>query len=98
MENQDFTPAPNNHLVKAILTMLFCCLPFGIVSLVYAAKVDSLWSMGQREAAVKAADDANEWGNIALICGTVCHACLALLYFLRIVACVADDTFNFDSF
>ncbi len=98
MENQDFTPAPNNHLVKAILTMLFCCLPFGIVSLVYAAKVDSLWSIGQKEAALKAADDANKWGNIALICGIVAIVCYLLFYFLIFVACVADDTFNFDSF
>ena len=29
-----------NNMVWAILTTLFCCLPFGIVSIVYAAQVD----------------------------------------------------------
>ena len=30
---------PSNNLVWAILTTICCCLPFGIVSIVYAAKV-----------------------------------------------------------
>ncbi len=71
MENQDFTPAPDNHLVKAILTMLFCCLPFGIVALINATKVESLWASGQKEQAQKAAADADKWANVALICGIV---------------------------
>ncbi len=71
MENQDFTPAPDNHLVKAILTMLFCCLPFGIVSLIHATKVEGLWAQGQKMQAQKEAADADKWANIALICGIV---------------------------
>ena len=35
-----------NHMVWAILTTLFCCLPFGIVSIVHAARVDSLSAAG----------------------------------------------------
>jgi hypothetical protein len=69
MENQRMTPAPDNHLVKAILTMLFCCLPFGIVSLVYATKVEGLWAQGEKELAHKAANDANKWANIGIGCG-----------------------------
>lgn len=30
-----------SHLVPAILCTLFCCVPLGIVALVYAAQVDS---------------------------------------------------------
>lgn len=71
MENQDFSPAPDNHLVKSILTMLFCCLPFGIVALISATKVESLWASGQKEQAQKAAADADKWANVALICGIV---------------------------
>ena len=71
MENQDFSPAPDNHLVKSILTMLFCCLPFGIVALINATKVESLWASGQKEQAQKAAADADKWANVALIGGIV---------------------------
>ena len=34
------TPQVPNNLVWAILTTLFCCLPAGIVSIVYAAQVN----------------------------------------------------------
>ncbi len=42
---------PDSNLVWAILTTLFCCLPFGIVSIVYASKVDSYWAQGNLPAA-----------------------------------------------
>ena len=50
MENSNNTPPPyvgeqmpaiENHLVLAVLTTLFCCLPFGIVSIVYSVQVNS---------------------------------------------------------
>ncbi len=37
---------PNNNLVPAILVTLFCCLPFGIASIVFAAQVDSKYAAG----------------------------------------------------
>lgn len=35
--------APGNNLVWGILATVFCCLPFGIVSIVKASKVNALW-------------------------------------------------------
>ena len=47
--NQQNTPMikPDSNLVWAILTTLICCLPFGVVAIVKACKVDSLWANGQ---------------------------------------------------
>ena len=53
-------PPIANHLVWAILVTLFCCLPLGIVAIVYAAKVDSLAAAGQYAQAQEAADKAKE--------------------------------------
>jgi hypothetical protein len=39
-------PKPKNNLVPAILVTLFCCLPFGIASIVFASQVDSKYSGG----------------------------------------------------
>lgn len=39
MENQN---KADNNMIWAILCTLFCCLPFGIVSIINAAKVDGL--------------------------------------------------------
>lgn len=52
---------PNNYLVWAILGTIFCCLPFGIVSIVYASKVDGLWLAGNYFAATEAARKAKTW-------------------------------------
>lgn len=48
-------------LVWSILTMLFCCLPFGIVSLVYSTQVNSLLSVGNVPGAQESARKARFW-------------------------------------
>ena len=37
---------PNNNLVLGILVTIFCCLPFGIVSIVKSTSVSKLWATG----------------------------------------------------
>lgn len=54
-------PKPSNYLVWAILSTMFCCLPFGIPSIVYASKVDGLWYAGRYEEAQEAASKARLW-------------------------------------
>jgi hypothetical protein len=60
-----------NHLVWAILSTLFCCLPLGIVSIVYASQVDGKRAAGDiagaREASVKAKFWAMLSAGLALI-------------------------------
>ena len=62
---------PDSGLVWGILTTLFCCLPFGIVSIVYASKVDSLWDMGNYQGAMDSAKKAKNWAMWAAIIGGV---------------------------
>ena len=63
METQ---PAIKNHLVLAILTTLFCCLPFGIVAIVYASRVDSLAIAGNLAGAQEASRKAKFWGMLSV--------------------------------
>jgi hypothetical protein len=72
-------PPPSNNLVWAILTTIFCCLPFGIVSIVQAAKVNGLWSQGQTAAAQEAADSAKKWAIIGAVIGLVLNALWIIL-------------------
>lgn len=58
-------------LVWAILSTICCCLPFGIVSIVYAAKVNSLVASGAYVDAEEAARQAVKWAWIAFGCGIV---------------------------
>jgi hypothetical protein len=50
-----------NHLVEAILVTLFCCMPFGVVAIVYAAQVNTLLEQGNYEAALSASKNAEKW-------------------------------------
>ncbi len=72
---------PSNNLVWGILTTILCCLPFGIVSIVYATKVDTLWATGQYEAALDNSRKAKNWAVAAAITGVV----VAVLYLLVFV-------------
>ena len=63
-------PVPN-YLVPAILTTLFCCLPFGIVSIVYAAQVNGKAQTGDRAGALESSRKAKMWAWISFGVGLV---------------------------
>ena len=71
-------PYVANNLIWAILTTLFCCLPLGIVSIVYAAQVDGRAAAGD---IAGARDSARKAGNWALASALALPALLALWFF-----------------
>jgi hypothetical protein len=50
-----------NYLVQAILCTLFCCLPAGVVAIVYAAQVNGKLQAGDIRGARAASDTAKMW-------------------------------------
>ncbi|WP_136467262.1 CD225/dispanin family protein [Flagellimonas onchidii] len=65
MENQsNMPPKPNNYLVWAILSTVFCCLATGIASIVYASKVNEAYARGEYEEAQKASKNAKTWALV----------------------------------
>lgn len=54
-----------NYLPQAILSTVFCCLPFGIVAIVYAAQVNSKLAAGDYEGAQSASKSAKLWSWIS---------------------------------
>ena len=76
-------PKPDNYLVWAILSTLFCCLPFGIVSIVYASKVDSLYSSQDYFGAKDASDNAKKWAWWSAI------SCIVIFIIAMIFAVIA---------
>lgn len=71
----------DNHLVWAILATLFCCLPTGIVAIVYAAQVDSKVSAGDIAGARQSARNAATWSWVSFGLGL-----LFMLLYLGLVA------------
>ena len=70
-----------NYLIFAILCTAFCCLPFGIVAIVYSSQVNGLVAAGNIDAARDAAKKAKIWCWASF--GST--AAVFLLYFLFIV-------------
>lgn len=62
-----FTSAPvpttksPGELVWSILATLFCCLPFGVVAIIYSVKADDLHKQGRYAEARTAAATASTW-------------------------------------
>jgi len=67
----DYGPPPNSYLVWAILATLFCCMPFGVVSIVFAAQVSSKWSAGDIYGAADYSSKARGWLIASVACGVV---------------------------
>lgn len=62
---------PPNHLVWAILSTLFCCLPLGIAAIVFAAQVNAKWTAGDVAGAQAASEKAKKFSLWATIIGLV---------------------------
>ncbi len=55
-----------NYLVQAILVTIFCCLPFGIVSIVFAAQVNGKVALGDYAGAIESSNRAKTWAWVSL--------------------------------
>jgi len=58
-----------NYLTQSILVTLFCCVPFGIVAIVNASRVNTRAMAGDVEGARDASENAYKWVIISLVCG-----------------------------
>ena len=63
---------PNNYLVHSILATLFCCWPLGVVAIIQASKVNTLYAEGDFEGAQKASKSAKTW--------TIWSAAIAVIF------------------
>ena len=83
-------PYVPNHLVWAILVTIFCCLPFGIVSIVYAAQVNGKLAVGDVDGARSASQNAKTWAWVAFGVGLASSAVGTMFWLLFGVATVAS--------
>lgn len=76
------TVPPKTHLVDAIIVTVCCCVPFGIVAIVYAAMAKSSINGAHWDLAREYAGKARMWTWIALAAGLIGNgAYVALMIF-----------------
>lgn len=83
MNRSALPPCPKNHMVMAVLSTIFCCLPFGIVAIVKAAQVNSFYMNGFYERAQISANDAQKWTIVSVITGLLSWGCWCGLNFIK---------------
>lgn len=74
-------PKPNNNLALAIFTTVCCCLPFGIVAIIKASKVDSLYATGHYQEAIAEAEAAKKYSTYGIVFGFIIGAIYTILQF-----------------
>ncbi len=75
-----------NHLVFAILTTVFCCIPTGIPAIIYAAQVNGKLQAGDYAGAQAASNNAKIWCWVSFgigIVGTIFWIMIAGVGMLR---------------
>lgn len=80
-------PPPDNNLVWGILATLLCCLPLGVVSIIKASNVSTLWYQGQYAAAHESAQAAKKWA----IWSAAASGSVMVLYFVVIFSAAILD-------
>ena len=75
-----------NYLVQAILVTIFCCLPFGIVSIVYAAQVNGKIARGDIEGGMRSSEQAKLWAWVSFGIGIAIYAIFAILPVLSLIS------------
>ncbi|HEY3928797.1 MAG TPA: CD225/dispanin family protein [Candidatus Koribacter sp.] len=100
---QAYVPAPQqqmpgmvrpnipNYLVQAILVTVCCCLPFGIVSIIFAAQVNSKLTAGDINGAMESSRQAKLFAWIGFGIGGAGVLVYVLLMMLGLVAGIASN-------
>ena len=77
-------PRPDSNLVWAILCTVLCCLPLGVVSIIYSSKVDGCYATGRYAEAVDNSQKALKWAKI----GAIISAIFWILYIIFYIAII----------
>lgn len=78
-------PMPKTWLVESILVTILCCMPFGIVGIVYAAGVSDAYHIGNYALAQERSVKAKWWTLAGLIVPVV----VGVIYFILVLLAVS---------
>jgi uncharacterized membrane protein len=84
---------PNSYLALAIISTILCCLPTGIVSIIYATKVNSLYEDGNYDEATQASKSAKTWGLVSIGIAVVGWLIYMLIFGVALFGAMSNGEF-----
>lgn len=91
MENQP--QRPPNYLAVAIISTIVCCLPAGVVSIVYSTKVNSEYDNGNYDAAERASKNAKTWAIVSAVAALVVFIGYLAIFGFAILGAASSGNF-----
>ncbi|MEP0814838.1 MAG: CD225/dispanin family protein [bacterium] len=79
-------PQVKNWLVEAIIATICCCVPLGVVSIIFAAQVNTKLAQGDYAGAVSSSNNARLFFILALVLGLIANIAAFALNFAAIMA------------
>ena len=101
--SQQWTPPPAsgapasvpNYLIPAIIS-LFCCLPLGVVAVIFAAQVNGKVAAGDTAGALDASKKAKMFSFISIglgLAGIICYILIWVILGVGMVAGTSSSSF-----
>lgn len=84
---------PQNYLALAIISTLFCCQIFGIISIIYATQVNSKYIAGDYNGAESASKNAKLWGFLSVGIGLLTIVVVIILFGATAIAALSEANF-----
>ncbi|MCM1504653.1 MAG: CD225/dispanin family protein [Muribaculum sp.] len=73
-------PMPQSYLAWSLIATLLCCLPLGIVAVIYSTLVESRYAAGNYAGSLRASETAKGWCIASAIAGFLYYCGGILLY------------------
>lgn len=73
-------PMPPTNLVWAVLSLVLCCFIPGIIAVIYASRVSSLYHSGDYQGSVRASNLAKNWTIASFVLGVLSNTLIYPIY------------------